>query len=171
MAGVSVEAGRGGRRAVDTEINMVPMIDLLMVTVSFLLITAVWSHMSRLDATTKVPSAQNVTKPEEPVARMHLEVPEAQDQLVRLTMQRGSETLDSTTIPRSDVKAIGKRIDAMQHAHPVDLASEMSHVVVLHVANDMRYGDMVAVMDSIAQVPDPRGHHGEPNFHVNLATK
>lgn len=47
MAGVSVESGGGGggRRAVDSEVNMIPMIDLLMVTISFLLITAVWSHM------------------------------------------------------------------------------------------------------------------------------
>jgi hypothetical protein len=29
---------------------MVPMIDLLMVTISFLLITAVWSHMARVNA-------------------------------------------------------------------------------------------------------------------------
>ncbi len=150
---------------------MVPMIDLLMVTVSFLLITAVWTHMSRLDATTKVPSSQDITKPEEPVARMHLEVPDGADQPMHLTMQRGAETLDRVAIERSDLKNVGKKIDAMQHAHPVDLASDASHVVVLHVGNEMRYGDMVAVMDSIASIPDPRTRHGEPNFHVNLATK
>ncbi len=172
MAGVSVGGGGNshGRRSVDSEINMIPMIDLLMVTVSFLLITAVWTHMSRLEGTTRVPSQQDSNKPEEIVARMHVEVPDG-DQPIRLSMQRGAETLDQTTIERNDTKSIGKKIDAMQHAHPVDLASDMSHVVVLHVGNEMRYGEMVAVMDSIAQVPDPRTRHGEPNFHVNLATK
>ena len=43
MGGVNVDnGGKGGRRSLDTEINMIPMIDLLMVTISFLLITAVW---------------------------------------------------------------------------------------------------------------------------------
>jgi len=170
MAGVSVVSGNGGRRSLDTEINMVPMIDLLMVTISFLLITAVWTHMSRLEGTTRVPSQGTDGKPEEIVARMHLEVPDAPDAPIRLSTQRGPETLDATTIDRADVKSIGKKIDAMQKAHPTDLASDMSHVVVLHVGNEMRYGDMVAVMDSIAQIPDPRGH-GEPNYRVNLATK
>ena len=41
--GVISTEGRGARRSVDFELNMVPMIDLLMVTISFLLITAVWS--------------------------------------------------------------------------------------------------------------------------------
>ena len=34
---------------------MIPFIDLLMVTISFLLITAVWSHMSRINADAQVP--------------------------------------------------------------------------------------------------------------------
>ena len=50
MGGVNVESSSGGRRSLDSEINMIPMIDLLMVTISFLLITAVWSHMARLNA-------------------------------------------------------------------------------------------------------------------------
>src|SRR5262249_9164018 len=48
MAGVSVGGSRGPRRSLDSEINMIPMIDLLMVTISFLLITAVWVHSQRL---------------------------------------------------------------------------------------------------------------------------
>src|SRR5471030_1254391 len=54
--GVSVESGgKGGRRSMDSEINMIPMIDLLMVTISFLLITAVWTQMSRIEANAQVP--------------------------------------------------------------------------------------------------------------------
>jgi len=55
MGGVSVDSGgKGGRRSLDSEINMIPMIDLLMVTISFLLITAVWTHMSRINASISV---------------------------------------------------------------------------------------------------------------------
>lgn len=47
MAGINVDGGGGGRRSLDSELNRLPMIDLLMVTISFLLITAVWSGMAR----------------------------------------------------------------------------------------------------------------------------
>ena len=56
MAGVDVGGGSSGkRRTLDSEINMIPFIDLLMVTISFLLITAVWSHMACLNADAQVP--------------------------------------------------------------------------------------------------------------------
>src|SRR5258708_13656951 len=61
MAGVDASSGSSGNggsgtRKVDQEINMVPFIDLLMVTISFLLITAVWSHMARPQTSANVPS-------------------------------------------------------------------------------------------------------------------
>ena len=56
MAGVNVESGsKGGRRSVDSAINMSPMIYLLVCCISFLLITAVWSHLSRIDADAQDP--------------------------------------------------------------------------------------------------------------------
>ena len=55
MAGVNVDGAKGGRKALDSEINMIPMIDLLMVTISFLLITAVWVNSSRLESSANVP--------------------------------------------------------------------------------------------------------------------
>lgn len=50
MAGVSVEAGGGGRRTVDSNVNMVPMIDLLLSTIAFLLMTAVWTQTGAVRA-------------------------------------------------------------------------------------------------------------------------
>ena len=41
MAGVDVGGG-GRKRSANADVNMVPFIDLLLVTVAFLLITAVW---------------------------------------------------------------------------------------------------------------------------------
>src|SRR5688572_29259374 len=49
MAGVSVPGGKGGKRAVDVEIPLVPFIDLLSSLISFLLMTAVWNQVSRLE--------------------------------------------------------------------------------------------------------------------------
>ena len=58
MAGVEVGGGGGGRRSLDQEINMIPFIDLLMVTISFLLITAVWTSMGRIDAHATLPAKE-----------------------------------------------------------------------------------------------------------------
>ena len=55
MGGVSVEGGGGGKKSVNSEVNLVPMIDLLLCTISFLLITAVWSQMARINADAQVP--------------------------------------------------------------------------------------------------------------------
>ena len=56
---------------------MIPMIDLLMVTISFLLITAVWTHMARINADAQVPGPprpdveQEKTEPEK---QLHVEM-------------------------------------------------------------------------------------------------
>ena len=64
MAGTMGTGGDGqGRRALDTDINMVPMIDLLMVTIAFLLLTAVWSQMSRIEGSARVPGPDVGTVP------------------------------------------------------------------------------------------------------------
>lgn len=50
MGGVSVDGGGrgGGRKSVDVEISMVPMIDLLLCCIMFLLVTAVWSQLASM---------------------------------------------------------------------------------------------------------------------------
>ncbi len=51
MGGVSVDSGGGGgKKSVDAQINMVPMIDLLVSCIAFLLMTAVWTQVGSLQA-------------------------------------------------------------------------------------------------------------------------
>jgi len=48
---VSIDGGGGDRKKpLHAELNLVPYIDLLTCMVSFLLITAVWSQLARLEA-------------------------------------------------------------------------------------------------------------------------
>jgi biopolymer transport protein ExbD len=47
-----VPAARGGRRALDATLNLVPFIDLLSCCIAFLLITAVWTQIARVDVNT-----------------------------------------------------------------------------------------------------------------------
>jgi len=51
MGGVSVDSGgKCGRKSVDSNVNMVPMIDLLISVIAFLLMTAVWVQTGALQA-------------------------------------------------------------------------------------------------------------------------
>jgi biopolymer transport protein ExbD len=50
MAGAApVETGKGGKRPLDVEFNLVPFIDLLSVLISFLLVVAVWTQISAME--------------------------------------------------------------------------------------------------------------------------
>ena len=104
MAGVDVGGGGGkGKRALDSEINMIPFIDLLMVTISFLLITAVWSHMARINADAQVPGPprpdveQEKTEPEKV---LHIEMRDPTKFV--LSWKQGAQVVDSTEVPRND---------------------------------------------------------------------
>ena len=52
--GVSVDTGgKSGKRPLDAELNLVPFIDLLVCCICFLLITAVWTKMARINVNQK----------------------------------------------------------------------------------------------------------------------
>lgn len=54
MAGAApTPSGKGGKKSLDASINLVPFIDLLSCCLSFLLITAVWTQLARMDVTQK----------------------------------------------------------------------------------------------------------------------
>lgn len=77
MGGVSVGGGgHGGKKNVDSEIPLVPFIDLLLCCVMFLLVTAVWNRLARLDANQQVPGQPNQMDqpPPEETIRLYLQV-------------------------------------------------------------------------------------------------
>jgi len=50
MAGIDTGGGHGGKRSTNHEIPLIPFIDFLLCLVAFLLVTAVWSQMARINA-------------------------------------------------------------------------------------------------------------------------
>jgi len=67
-------AGKGNKKPLDAQINLVPFIDLLSCCISFLLITAVWTQLARMDVTQKGQGAAGSTdeKPPEPTVTLTL---------------------------------------------------------------------------------------------------
>ncbi|MBX3205211.1 MAG: biopolymer transporter ExbD [Labilithrix sp.] len=159
MAGVSVDEGKGKRRSMDSEINMIPMIDLLMVTVSFLLITAVWVQSQRLEANAQVPGP--VTEPPpcgadcKEEARLHVETSDPTKFV--LAWKEGRTVLHSTEIAREPRRAgsypaLAARVSEEWKASGShrDASDKRFDRAVVHAANDMPYSELIAVMDAVA---------------------
>jgi biopolymer transport protein ExbD len=156
------------RRALDADINMIPMIDLLMVTISFLLITAVWTRLARIATDAQIPGPAVPAPAAVPEPRMHVHV--RGDGQVRLAWRHGEAVIASLDLPppasvagpsalaaESAVRRYPDLAAAIatewrhrgQHTAPGDSAFDEA---VLHVDDALSYGDMVGVMDAIHAV-------------------
>jgi biopolymer transport protein ExbD len=99
---VSVEGGgKGRRKPVDAELLLVPYIDLLTCMVAFLLITAVWSQLARLEVAQR---GQGQSEGDEP--HLHLAVLVSADNF--------------NVVVNDDQKPIPKRGAAYDYARLVD---------------------------------------------------
>ncbi len=167
MGGIDVGGGGGGKRkSLDSEINMIPMIDLLMVTISFLLITAVWTHMARINADAQVPGPprpdveQEKTEPEK---QLNIEMRD-EDKFV-LVWKQGSTTVDSIDVPRKDVVTqqgavevvrfpdLAEKIESEwkakgQHSNPTDRKLDQA---ILHTDNKTEFKFIIGVIDAVYQ--------------------
>ncbi len=77
MGGVNVDSGgHGGKKNVDSEIPLVPFIDLLLCCIMFLLVTAVWNKLARLEINQQQPSSQAPmdSPPPEETIRLFLQI-------------------------------------------------------------------------------------------------
>src|SRR5262245_55912435 len=164
MAGVDVGGASGKRRSVDSEINMIPFIDLLMVTISFLLITAVWSHMARINADAQVPGPPRPDQEQqkvEPEKILHLEMRSPEKFVI--VWKQGAQVVNSIDIPRKDdvkeekgnktvrYSELEEKIRAEwgttgSHRDPTDKKLDQA---VLHTDNDTPYFMIVGVIDAI----------------------
>jgi biopolymer transport protein ExbD len=167
MGGIDVGGGGGGKRkSLDSEINMIPMIDLLMVTISFLLITAVWTHMARINADAQVPGPprpdveQEKTEPEK---QLNIEMRD-EDKFV-LVWKQGSTTVDSIDVVRKDVVTqqgavevvrfpdLAEKIESEwkakgQHSNPTDRKLDQA---ILHTDNKTEFKYIIGVIDAVYQ--------------------
>jgi len=171
MGGVNVDSGgKGGRKSLDSEINMIPMIDLLMVTISFLLITAVWTHMARLNADAQVPGPPRPDVEQqtvEPEKQLHIEM-RTPEKFV-LIWKQGATVVNTIEVPRKDDMATANGAKMIRYP---DLAAKIqdewkntgSHrdpsdkkldQAILHTDNETPYVNIIAVIDAVYQTHRP----------------
>ncbi len=154
---------------------MVPFIDLLMVTISFLLITAVWSSMARLNANAQVPSPQKKVETEkkpkekEP-AVLHVRVSDKDKKFI-LQWQSGNKTDDLVSLDmeadasgrypklEEEIKKAYVSGQGPQNLYGDDPGWESSlanehganalNQAILHVDNAFPFSEVVKVIDAI----------------------
>ncbi len=153
MAGVDIQSG-SGKRPANADINMIPFIDLLMVTVAFLLITAVWVTNSQINANAEVPGPPSST-PVDPsnVERvLHVDVSDA---AFKLTWKQAAVVVSESKVDRTggpgDFDALEQQI-AMEwklngsHRDPADAVQDRA---VLHTDNRLPFKEITSVLDAI----------------------
>ncbi len=146
--GAMPEGGGGGKRkkkSLDAVINVVPAIDLLSCCITFLLYTAVWTQISRLQVHqfgTGAPEPEQVEQKEKPT-------------VVRLVLGERGMTLTVDEDPSQDIPlrrdgdrvnqdyaALTEKIKQLRAGHPA------ARAVILMSEDTVPYGDLVQAIDT-----------------------
>ena len=142
MGGISVGGGgHGSKKAVDSEIPLIPFIDLLLCCVMFLLVTAVWNQLAKLNANQQQPGQQapNEPPPEEKVK-------------VILQVQASGFVLASTAGDRIEVPKTGDQYDMEGLREKLQERKRLDpnrKDLVVAPEDGVRYEDVVASMDMV----------------------
>lgn len=140
---------------------MVPFIDLLMVTISFLLVTAVWTSMARVPTTPRAPSekGKEVMKEEPTALRVRIDA----DRNVALQWQKGQKVEDVTTVP---LERLESAVHAAWASGRVQDGSPPAPAI-LQVAPKLPLSDVTRAMDGIRA---PKRKDGQSAFDVTFST-
>ncbi len=189
MAGVDVGPSGGNKRATNSDINMVPFIDLLFVTVAFLLITAVWVTNSRISADAQVPGKDSCgvdcTTVTEKV--LHLSIGEND---FALAWKQAGTVLSEVRVPKSQITdgdgegqtvrypELAKMIQTEwgQRGGHMDPSDRKVDQVILHTDNKTPFKELVAVLDAVNSAKrDLRTSDGKtskmPAFNATFAVR
>src|SRR5262245_47120565 len=124
--GVSVDTGgKGGKKSLNADLNLVPYIDLLTCMVAFLLITAVWSQLARLEAHQKGQGQAGEDTPPEKVFKLVIVV---NSEGFNLVADQDQQPIPKRTPELYDFEKLGAELKKLKDTHPdkndVQVASE-----------------------------------------------
>lgn len=142
-------SSKGGKKPLDAMINLVPFIDLMAVTIVFLIMTAVWTQLGRLQVSQSGQSPEPEVSPP-PGLPITLLISEKE---LRLTV--GGSTLDPFPISRDDkgrietVKLVAK-LKELKSQQPDQAA------ITLSTEDSVKYEDLVRLIDTVVKDgPEP----------------
>jgi biopolymer transport protein ExbD len=159
MAGIDTGGGHGGKRSTNHEIPLIPFIDFLLCLVMFLLVTAVWNHMARIQADANVPGKPK-DEPEDKIEKekeLHVEM--TGERRFQLKWQEGTTVLNTIDVERKPVE-VGQDITYPDLAEKIqkEWQANGSHKAtsdkkfdraILHTDNSTEFAHVIAVLDAI----------------------
>lgn len=151
MAGAApTPTGPGGRKSVDAELNLIPFIDLFSVLVSFLLITAVWTQIARINVENKVGTGAGQGQKPPDDLMVSILIGEGGHLLSIATLARtadGQIVPDErkTEIPKSggnlDYETLAKKLAEVRQAYP------SKGDIVVRSQDKVAYKELISTMD------------------------
>ena len=138
MASVAVPEGgrgKGKKKSLDAIINVVPFIDLLSCCLAFLLITAVWTQVSKLNV------AQGAGVTHEPTETLEITL-QITEKGYTLTIGQGGAAI---AIPRNragyDVQALGDRLKEIKQQR------QDQRAISIAAEDGVQFDDLVRTID------------------------
>ena len=180
MAVIQVGGSSHRGRALDHDLPLLPFIDFMLCLVAFLMLTAEWSHMGRLQAQGHGQSDGG----EQPSSKKMLHVT-VKDDRFDLAWRDGSTVIETQEVPRQATfssdsaphyPGLAASLKSSWTTHGVHRArsDKTQDRAVLHTSNSLDFGEMAAVMDALS-APTRDFEQGSrsaqiPAFAVSFAT-
>lgn len=149
MAGVSIPGAKGGRKF-DVEVNLVAFIDMMSCLLAFLMLSAVWNNLAKIDIDEVIPKVQQdptqVTPPK--VTRLQLLV-DSSGYVVN--MKDGDTETKPVVLPIIDGKLPREKLEEalaeLKKGLPLDKDGKQTKAILLLGRNRVRYEEIVVAMD------------------------
>ncbi len=155
---------KGGKKPLDTAINLVPFIDLMAVTISFLIMTAVWNQVGRLTVSQGGSGPSDAPAPQEATVPVQLVLAEK-----GLTLQAGARASPVAWAHGAPVLCHATGVDLIDAAcEDASLVAQLRRLkaelptqraLTLKVEDLVRYEDLVRVLDA-CNLTDANGKPG-----------
>lgn len=143
MGGAAAEPtpGKGGKKALDAAINLVPYIDLLMTIMTFLIMTAVWTQIAMLE----VQNAQS-GPPDTPQEEPKDPIPPVMVLITETVLKIQEEGGEAREFPKGnegfDLVGAKAVFDQLKQARPERVEVKMT------AEDSVQYTDIIGVIDT-----------------------
>ncbi|MER2559344.1 MAG: biopolymer transporter ExbD [Myxococcaceae bacterium] len=141
--------GKGGKKPLDTNINLVPFIDLMAVTIVFLIMTAVWTQLGRLQVSQSGQSAQEEQPQENKPPPPSLLITEKELKLSVGGLQYDPIPVTKDDKGRIELKKLVENLGKVKTEQPDQVS------ITLQTEDGVLYEDLVRIIDTVigAQFP------------------
>jgi len=134
--------GKGGKKPLDMAVNLVPFIDLMAVTISFLIMTAVWTQIGRLQVSQGGGPSTEETPPEQ-TKTVQLTLAVTPEQLVLTADQAAFDPIPVVRDAKGklDLAKLAERLKEIKEKFPDQSA------ITLQTDDKVRYDVLVRIID------------------------